>query len=274
MASTEWHLARAAAERYQHILTPAILGPFARALVDTAALRAHATVVDVGCGTGAAARYAAEQVGSAGQVMGIDLNVGMLEVAQSLPPVTGAPIAWREASATQLPLDDQSVDVVLCAQTLQFLAEKQVSVSEMRRVVKPAGRIAVSLWCPLEDTPYFDTLVSTVARHIGAKTAAGLGAAFALSDAHEIHCLFEGAGFGSVEMTVTQLDLPLPPLAEFVPRHISATPMAAGFAQASPEVQRAVVEDVATQLRQYETNGRASIPFRSHMIVLSRPDSN
>jgi ubiquinone/menaquinone biosynthesis C-methylase UbiE len=269
MASTEWQLAREAAERYQHILTPAILGPFARALVDTATLRAHESVVDVGCGTGAAARYAAERVGSAGQVTGIDVNTGMLEVAQSLPPVAGAPIAWREASATRLPLDDQSVDVVLCAQTLQFLAEKQASLSEMRRVVKPGGRIAVSLWCPIADNPYFDTLVSTIARQIGAKTAAGLGAAFAFSDADEIRHLFEAAGFGSIEMTVTQLDLPLPPLAEFVPRHISATPMATDFAQAGPAVQRAVVEDVAEQLRQYETNGQASIPFRSHIIVCS-----
>jgi len=228
MASTHWHLARESAERYQQILTPAILGPFARAMVDVTALRANESVVDVGCGTGAAARAAAEQVGSAGQVMGVDVNGGMLEVARSLPPVSGAAIAWREASATQLLLDDQSVDVVLCAQTLQFLAEKQTSVSEMRRVVKPGGRVAVTLWCPIEDNPYFDVLVSTVARHIGAKTAAGLGAAFALSAAAAIRRLCAAAGFGSIAMTVTQLDLPLPPLAEFVPRHISATPMAAG----------------------------------------------
>jgi ubiquinone/menaquinone biosynthesis C-methylase UbiE len=270
MASTQWQLAREAAERYQHILTPAILGPFARALLDVAALRAQESVVDVGCGTGAAARAAAEQVGSAGQVTGIDVNAGMLEVARSLPPVSGASIAWREASATQLPLDDQSVDVVLCAQTLQFLAEKQASLAEMRRVVKPGGRVAVSLWCPITDNPYFDVLMSTMTRQIGAKTAAGLGAAFALSDADAIRRLFAAAEFGSIAMTVTQLDLPLPSLTEFVPRHISATPMAAGFEQASLDVQRAVVEDVAAQLCQYETNGQASIPFRSHMIVCHR----
>jgi hypothetical protein len=68
-----------------------------------------------------------------------------------------------------------------------------------------------------------------------------------------IHRLFAAAGFGQIEMTLTRLDLPPPSLTEFVPRHISATLMAAGFAQAIPEVQRAVVEDVATQLCQYET---------------------
>lgn len=267
VTSTQWQLARAAAERYQHILTPAILGPFARALVDVATLQANESIVDVGCGTGAAARYSAEVVGGSGQVVGIDVNAGMLDVARSLPTVQGAPITWREASATQLPLDDESVDVALCAQTLQFLVEKQASVSEMQRVVKSGGRVAVSLWCPIEDNPYFDVLVSTIARQIGAETAAGLKSAFAFSDADEIRRLFEAAGFGSIEITVTQLDLPLPNLPEFVPRHISATPMAAGFAQASGTVQQTVIEEVAGKLRHYETPGGPCIPFRSHMIV-------
>jgi len=45
--STQWQLARESAERYQSILTPAILGPFARALVDFAALQKGERVVDV-----------------------------------------------------------------------------------------------------------------------------------------------------------------------------------------------------------------------------------
>ena len=68
--------AREAAERYQSILTPAILGPFARALVDFAALQMGERIIDVGCGTGAAARYAAEAVGNSGCVTGVDVNAG------------------------------------------------------------------------------------------------------------------------------------------------------------------------------------------------------
>ncbi len=265
--STQWQLAQDAAERYQTVLTPTILGPFAQALVDFAAVQVGEQVVDVGCGTGAAARYAAEAASDTGQVAGIDVNASMIDVARSLPVMAGAQIDWHVANAAEMPLDDQSVDVVLCAQTLQFLPEKQPSLAEMQRVVKANGRVAVSLWTPIEGNPYFYTLVETIARFVGPETAVGLKAAFALSDSGEIYSRLNEAGFGQIEMHITQLDLPLPALTEFVPRHIQATPMAAGFNLASEQVQQAVIQEVVEKLGQYEENGRIQIPFRSHMIL-------
>ena len=153
--SDQWQLAHGAAERYQTILTPHILGPFAQALVDFADLQLGEQVLDVGCGTGAAARFAAAAVGPQGQVTGVDVNASMIAVAQSLPEVAGAPIAWHVANATGLPGPDAAVDVVLCAQTLQFLPDKLPSLAEMKRVVKKDGRIVISLWTPIEDNPYF-----------------------------------------------------------------------------------------------------------------------
>jgi hypothetical protein len=66
-------------------------------------------------------------------------------------------------------------------------------------------------------------------------------------------------------MAVVQLDLDLPALTEFVPRHISATPMAAGYAAAPAGAQRAVVDEIVGHLVQYQTNAGVRIPFRSHM---------
>lgn len=153
------------------------------------------------------------------------------------------------------------------AAAAQFLPEKIAGLSEMRRVVKPAGRVAVSLWCDLEECPYFYSLVEAIDRHIGPETAAGLKSAFALSRADEIHHLLTQAGFGQVEMTVRQLDLPLPGLTGFVPRHISATPMATGFSQASEAAQQAVIRDVTTRLSRYEIGDHARIPFKSHLMM-------
>ncbi|MBW7884737.1 MAG: methyltransferase domain-containing protein [Caldilineaceae bacterium] len=255
--STQWQLAREAAERYQSILTPAILGPFARTLVGFATLQPNEWVVDVGCGTGAAARYAAQVVGPSGRVTGVDINASMLEVARSLPAVPGAAIKWQEASATQLPLPDHSAGSVLCAQTLQFLPEKAASLTEMRRVVKPGGRVALSLWRPIQENPYFHALVEAMASHIGPDTAAGLNAAFALYDSDAIYSLLKESGFQQVEMVVTQIDLPFPELAAFIPRHISATPMAAGFERAGAAAQQRVIQDVTGRLVPYVTAGHA-----------------
>jgi len=64
---------------------------------------------------------------------------------------------------------------------------------------------------------------------------------------------------------VVQLELDVPALTEFVPRHISATPMAAGYAAAPVDTQRAVVDAIVGHLAQYQTNADVRIPFRSHM---------
>jgi SAM-dependent methyltransferase len=265
--STQWQLARDAAERYERILVPAILGPAARSLVEWSDLRDGEAIVDIGCGTGAAARCAAEKVRASGQVAGVDVNAGMLDVARSLAPVQGGVIEWFENTAYQLPFTEGSFDAALCAQTLQFLEDRPRALAEMYRVLKTGGRIAVSLWCDIRECPYFRVLVEGVTKHIGAESAAGLRAAFGLSDLEAIRALLAGAGFKSVTTTVKELDLELPRLQDFVPLHVSATPMSTGFFAASAEARRAVVYDMSEDLAPYETGQGIRVPFRTHLVM-------
>lgn len=268
--SKQWQLARDAAERYERILVPAILGPAARVLVERSDLRAGEAVLDVGCGTGAAARFAAEKVGASGRVTGLDVNPGMIDMAQSLPPAAGAAIEWFEQGVYELPFAQGEFDVVLCAQTLQFLDDRPMAMAEMYRVLKPHGRIAVSLWCDIEESPYFDVLVHAVTHHIGAETAVGLRTAFGLSDPETICSLFTEAGFNDLDAMVKQLDLDIPKPADFVPRHVSATPMAEGFQAAPKDAKEAMIQEVSKQLAQYATESGMRVPFRTHLVMGAR----
>lgn len=270
MTSKQWQLAHDAAQRYESILVTAILGAFARALVDWAALDTSSVVVDVGCGTGAAARFAAQKMGTSGKVIGTDVNPGMLEVAKSLPEVDGAAIDWRQESAYDLSLADESVDAVLCAQTLQFLDNPTNGLREMHRILKPGASAYVSLWCDIEQSPYFDVLVNAIARHINPDTAAGLGAAFQLSDVNTISDHVHAAAFSDLTTEVAELDLDLPPIAEFVPKHIGATPMGAGYNAASPATQQAILDEMRERLAAYQTETGMRVPFRSHLIQAVR----
>ncbi|MEZ5501014.1 MAG: methyltransferase domain-containing protein [Steroidobacteraceae bacterium] len=259
--STQWQLAREAAERYERILVPAILGPAARALVDGANLQPGQAILDIGCGTGAATRCAAEKVGLEGRAVGVDVNTGMIDIARSRSTAGAAEIEWHAASACQLPFDDQQFDVVLCAQTVQFLDDKPKALSEMLRVLRPGGHVAASLWSRIEENPYFDALLHAVDDHIGADVAQGLRAAFAFNDCEAICKLVSAAGFSQAQTRSQCLNLELPVPTQFVPEHVSATPMAGGFANASPAARAAVVRDVTDKMAPFASAGGICVPF-------------
>jgi ubiquinone/menaquinone biosynthesis C-methylase UbiE len=264
--STQWQLTGSSAERYQRFIVPYITGPFAQALVDWAMPQAAELVVDVGCGTGAASRLAAQRVGPSGRVIGVDINAGMLEVARSLPLDHGAIIEWHEQSALELPIAREKVDTVLCAQALQFFPDRAGALAEMYRVLKPGGRVGIGVWGPLSSNPYFEAQVKCVSEHISPEVAAGLGAGFTLSDAGEILELLEEAGFIDIEILVRELKLPLPNLESFIPDHISATPLAAGFNAAPEAARQTVIRQMVERLAPYAAaDGSVQVPFRSHL---------
>ncbi len=267
MTSKQWQLANDAAQRYEDILVPAILGPFAKSLVDYADLTDAAHVVDIGCGTGAATRYAAQKMKPSSTVMGIDVNTSMLAVAESLPEVEGASITWQQDNAYELSLDDASTDAVLCAQTLQFMTEKTKALNEMHRILKSGQALYFSLWCEIEHSPYFDALVNAVAKHINPDTAAGLGSAFNLSKLDDIMQIMEESNFSEVKTDTVELQLPLPSMPEFVPRHIGATPMGKGFQASSKDTQQAIIDELTEGLADYQTETGTTIPFASHLIT-------
>lgn len=98
------------------------------------------SILDLGCGTGWFTRKLAERFPEAA-LTGADLSPGMLAQA-----ATGGPghAAWLNADAEQLPLPDQSVDLVFSNLMIQWSNRPEVILAECRRLLKPGGVLAVS----------------------------------------------------------------------------------------------------------------------------------
>src|SRR5207245_1082611 len=104
-----------------------------------------ACVVDVGCGAGTDLLLAARQVGPAGRAIGIDMTTEMRERARSGARSCGLNhVEVREGDATELPLDDASVDVVISNGVLNLVPEKERAFAEIARVLKPGGRVQIA----------------------------------------------------------------------------------------------------------------------------------
>lgn len=114
-------------------------------LVGLARLEPGASVLDVGCGTGTLAIAAKRRVGAEGSVYGIDASPEMLARANGKARKAGVDVVFTNGLAESLPFPDSRFDVVLSTVMLHHLPRtaRQLGVREMRRVLKPGGRLLV-----------------------------------------------------------------------------------------------------------------------------------
>lgn len=110
-----------------------------------AALPTRATVVDIGSGAGTDLLLAAFHVGPHGQAIGVDMTEAMRDRARRGATACGlVHVEVREGEATALPIEGESVDVVISNGVLNLVPEKRAAVAEIRRVLKPGGRVQIA----------------------------------------------------------------------------------------------------------------------------------
>jgi ubiquinone/menaquinone biosynthesis C-methylase UbiE len=136
----------AAAADYEP-LWQAQLAPAQTALLAAADPRPGEQVLDLACGTGLIGFAAAEAVGPSGWVVGTDLSGRMIERARETALERGVSNAsFARMDAERLDLPDAGFDVVTCALGLMYLPEPERALHEMRRVLRPGGRLALAIW--------------------------------------------------------------------------------------------------------------------------------
>jgi len=101
-------------------------------------------VIDVGCGAGLDTLIAAQQVGSSGQVVGVDMTPEMREKTQEGARLMGlANVEVRAGFAEALPVADGFADVIISNGVVNLCPDKRAVFGEMLRVLKPGGRIQI-----------------------------------------------------------------------------------------------------------------------------------
>ena len=141
------------------------LAPPAKRLVELARIQAGESVLDVGTGTAAIAIRAARCAGSVGRVVGIDISTAMLEQGRRNIDQAGLHnIELREGDAEHLDFPDGSFDATIWGLSLFLLPDPMAGLRESWRVLRPGGRIAVSIQGPTSLEPllgmYFSRLRS------------------------------------------------------------------------------------------------------------------
>lgn len=141
-----------AAPTYDRI-GPRFFSHFGRRLVELANIPKGAKVLDIATGRGAVLYPAADVVGQQGHVIGIDLSRGMIEMnREEIERLNLQNAEVREMDAENLEFPNESFGCVLCSFAIFFFPQLDRALSEMCRVLRPGGRIAVTTWGQRDET--------------------------------------------------------------------------------------------------------------------------
>lgn len=174
-------------------------------LLKAAKIKDHSVVLDLAAGSGDPALTIARRL-SHGTVIALDSSLAGLQLAngRAVQAGLGSTITCIQGDAHSIPLASNSVDHVTCRCGVMFFADTRLVMSEMMRVLRAGGRVALLAWGPFEQ-PLFEAVVLTVLRLVpGSELPAPAQMMFRFAKSGSLKREVEAAGFSDAsEETVT-----------------------------------------------------------------------
>ena len=142
-----------------------LLSPVSEILISRIAARPGDHILDVGCGCGGLSIALAGQVMPDGSVLGIDISAPMLARARDTAPA-GLPVAFVLADATVHAFAPASFDLLVSRFGVMFFADPSTSFTNLRRALKPSGRVVFACWREPKQNPWMMAPLQAVYRHV------------------------------------------------------------------------------------------------------------
>jgi SAM-dependent methyltransferase len=166
-------------------------------------------VLELACGPGSVGLAAAALVAPGGEVVLSDVVAEMTAIASARADALGL----TNASTRQLDLErieepDGSYDIVLCREGIMLVPDPARAAREIRRVLRPGGRVALAVWGPRERNPWLGIVLDAVSAQTGSPVPPpGIPGPFSLDDPDKLADLLADARL--VDVSVSELSTPL-----------------------------------------------------------------
>jgi ubiquinone/menaquinone biosynthesis C-methylase UbiE len=234
-------------------------------LVELIDAHAGQRILELACGPGGLGLAIAPLVAPGGQVVLSDVVPEMVSAAAARAAARGLPgVSTRVLDLEHIECQDAEFDAVVCREGLMFAVRPDAACREIRRVLRPGGRVAVSVWGARADNPWLGLLADAVEPEVGHPVPPpGMPGPFALADPARLADLLTDAGL--TDVTVSALDLTVHE-GDFdtywALRTALAGPLTALLGRMTPDALQRVRARARSSLAPFETPDGLVVPRR------------
>ena len=218
--------------------------------------------LDVGCGTGALCAAIVDHC-SPSSVVGVEPSDGFLNTAKE--QLAGRAVLHR-GSATEIPLDDASVDTTVSGLVLNFVPDGRAALAEMARVTGSGGTIAAYVWDYAGKMEPMRLFWDAAVELNPDAARMDEGARFPLCRPEGLTELFEGGGLRGVEVTAIDIPTPFASFEEYWRPFLGGQGPAPAYAMSLDETARARLRDRIRERIPAQADGSVSLIARAWAV--------
>lgn len=229
-----------------------VLAPISQALFDRARVAEGERVIDIGCGCGATTVELVRRVGPAGGVLGVDISAPMLARARERAPA-GLPVEFVLADATVHDFETHGADLLFSRFGVMFFADPALSFANMRRALRPGGRLAFACWREPRRNPWMILPLQEAYKHVPRLPEMGPDdpGPFGFAREERVQRILHEAGFASIALESVDLTLDIATgrgLDAAVNAALTVGPVSRALEDQPPEAREAAAQSIRTAL--------------------------
>jgi SAM-dependent methyltransferase len=226
-------------------------------LLDAVGAQPRLNALDLCCGRG---NVSWALISRGCRVVGVDFSPAMLSQARERVPAA----TFVEADAQHLPFGDGEFDIAVSNFGVMHVPDQPLALSEVRRVLRPGGRFAMTVWCGADVSPCFAALYGAVKAHGDAAAPLPPEPDFHQFASREVgERLLSEAGFCGIDLTIVEcawdLERPEDPTEIFERATVRAAAMLAGQPKRNLGAIRSALAEMIRE--RYAWNGRWRVPI-------------
>ncbi len=259
------------AERYLPLMKQ--LAPFHSILLDRLNPQPGQRILDVATGPGEPAMSIATRVAPEGHVTGIDLSPNMVEVAKKNAIKRNLTnIDFLTMDAEKLDLPANRYDAVTSCFGFQIITDPDAAAAELFRVVKPGGRIALTVWSSGDRSPAIDVVIAPMLEHAEPDETGYLPTPYEMGGQGELAGMLREHGFEDPEETRSTGFYAAKSVDEYMNMVFSGTPLGHSLSEESPKVQKKILEKARKNIKRFKGANGVRIPAECVLVMAVKPN--